>query len=103
VSAHQAGVGDHRYWIINLSSKSVLGASYPHLVRPKGCKLECIVEGTAKHYIKRLRQLCGRHLMFTKMEALSESFGEVDNAVLRDGMNCWDRKNVQHKYSAKGD
>jgi hypothetical protein len=31
-SAHQAGAEDHRYWIIDLCSKLILGASYPHLV-----------------------------------------------------------------------
>ena len=103
VSAHQAGAGDHRYWIIDLSSQSVLGTSYPHLVRPRGRKLKCVVERTAKRYTKRLRQLCGRHLMFSKMEALHESVSKADNAVLRDGMNRWDRENVQHKYSAEGD
>ncbi len=41
--------------------------------------------------------------MFIKMEALSESVREVDNAVLRNGMNQWDRESVQHKYSSEGD
>jgi hypothetical protein len=41
--------------------------------------------------------------MFTKMEALSDSVGVVDNATLREGMNRWDRENVQHKYGAEGD
>jgi hypothetical protein len=41
--------------------------------------------------------------MFTKMEALLERVGEVDNATLCDCMNCWDRENVQHKYGAEGD
>ena len=77
--------------------------SYPHLVRPRGRKLKCVVERTAKCYTKRLRQLCGQHLMFIKMEALSESVREVNNAVLRNGMNQWDRESVQHKYSSEGD
>lgn len=103
VSAHQAGAGDHRYWIIDLCSKSVLGASYPHLVRPRSRKLKCVVERTAKHYTKRLRQLCDRHLMYSKMEVLSESVGYTDNDVLREGMNAWDRENVQHKYCSEND
>ena len=37
------------------------------------------------------------------MEDLSDSVGVVDNATLRDGMNRWDRENVQHKYGAEGD
>jgi hypothetical protein len=101
VSAHQAGAGDHRYWIIDLCSRSVFGASYPHLVRPRGRRLKCVVERTAKQYTKQLRQLSNCHLMFSKMELLSDSVGIVENSILRDGMNCWDRENVQHKHSAK--
>ena len=36
VSPHQAGPGDHRYWIVDFCAKSVLGAGYPLLVRPRG-------------------------------------------------------------------
>jgi hypothetical protein len=52
VSSHQAGAGDHRYWIIDLTSKSVFGASYPHMVRPRGRKLKCVVKRTAKKYTR---------------------------------------------------
>jgi hypothetical protein len=90
-SAHQARAEDHRYWIIDLCSKLILGASYPHLVRPRGRRLKCVVERTAKRYTKRLHQLCNRHLMFSKMELLLESAGVVENADL-----C--HENVQHKY-----
>lgn len=40
VSPHQAGPGDHRYWIVDFCSKSVLGVGYPHLVRPRGRRLK---------------------------------------------------------------
>ena len=37
------------------------------------------------------------------MEVLSESVGCMDNEVLREGMNAWDRENVQHKYCSEND
>jgi hypothetical protein len=57
VSPHQAGPGDHRYWMVDFCAKSVLGVGYPHLVRPRGRRLKCCVERTAIKYTRKLRQL----------------------------------------------
>lgn len=47
VSPHQAGPGDHRYWIVYFCAKSILGAGYPHLVHPQGCRIKCCMERKA--------------------------------------------------------
>jgi hypothetical protein len=55
MSPHQAGPGDHRYWIVDFCAKSVVGVGYPLLVRPRGRRLKCCIERTAIKYTRKLR------------------------------------------------
>jgi hypothetical protein len=87
VSPHRAGAGDHRYWILDFDAKSVLGAGYPHLVRPKGRRLKCVVKRTRKKYLRRLCRLTERHKMYEKMQSLSENVGVVSERETKIGMN----------------
>jgi hypothetical protein len=72
VSPPRAGAGDHRYWVMDFDAKSVLGAGYPHLVRPKGRRLKCVIKRTQRKYLKRLRKLTERHNMYTKMTKMED-------------------------------
>eukprot|EP00956_Cyclotella_meneghiniana_P034366 scaffold104037_cov45-Cyclotella_meneghiniana.AAC.3 len=100
-SPHRAGAGDHRYWIMDFDAKSVLGAGYPHLVRPKGRRLKCVVKRTRVAYLRRLRKLTERHRMYSKMKALHDASDSVSPRQLKIAMNKWDRENTEHKISAE--
>eukprot|EP00956_Cyclotella_meneghiniana_P026608 scaffold57937_cov48-Cyclotella_meneghiniana.AAC.2 len=89
-SPHRAGAGDHRYWIMDFDAKSVLGAGYPHLVRPKGRRLKCVVKRTRVAYLRQLRRLTERHNMYSKMKSLQEGVGTVSPRQLKIAMNKWD-------------
>ena len=101
VSPHKSGAGDHRFWIVDLCARSVLGASYPLLVRPKGRRLKCVVDRTAKSYVKTLRRLTDEHNMYSKMDDLLEAADTAPKSELEDAMNRWDRQNVEHKRCAE--
>jgi hypothetical protein len=101
VSSHQAGAGDHRYWILDFCAKSVLGVGYPHLVRPKGRRLKCVVERTRLAYNKKLYQLSCRHRMWTKMDLLTANSEIMSRADLSEGMNKFDGEHVQHKVCSE--
>ena len=103
VSPHQAGAGDHRYWILDFDAKSLIGAGYPHLVRPKGRRLKCTVHRARKSYTKKLRRLSVEHRMFEKMESMilaSEQPGYcADDLAAR--MNSFDMEHTQQQYAAE--
>jgi hypothetical protein len=101
VSPPRAGAGDHRYWIMDFDAKSVLGAGYPHLVRPRGRRLKCVVRRTRVQYLRRYRKLSERHLMYRKMAKLQDGVGSLSPREIKIGLNKWDRENVEHKLSSE--
>jgi hypothetical protein len=101
VSAPCRGVGDHRFWIMDFCAKSVLGSSYPHLVRPKGRLLKCHVERTVKAYNKRLRRLTDEHRMYGKMETLICGVDTLTPSELGEGMNRWDGQHTEHQRGSE--
>jgi hypothetical protein len=101
VSPPHAGAGDHRYWIIDFDAKSVLGAGYPHLVRPKGRRLKTVVKRTRVAYVKRLRKLTERHKMYSKVKSLQDGVGILSDPELKIRMNKWDQENVEHKLGSE--
>ena len=86
---------------MDFDAKSVLGAGYPHLVRPKGRRLKCVVKRTRVAYLSQLRRLTERHNMYSKMKSLQESVGTVSPRQLKIAMNKWDRENAEHKISSE--
>jgi hypothetical protein len=101
VSPPCAGAGGHRYWIMDFDAKSVLGAGYPHLVRPKGRRLKTVVKRTRVAYIKHLHKLTERHKMYSKMKSLQDGVGTLSDRKLKICMNKWDRENVEHKLGSE--
>jgi hypothetical protein len=101
VSATRQGVGDHRFWVMDFCAKSVLGSSYPHLVRPKGRLLKCHVERTVKAYNKRLRRLTDEHNMYSKMETLLSGEGSLSPSELGEGINRWDGQHTEHQRGSE--
>ena len=100
-SPHWAEAGDHRYWIMYFDARSVVGSGYPHLVRPKGRRLKCVVKRTRVAYLRRLRKLTERHKMYEKMMTLQQGVGSLSPHELQIQMNRWDRENSEHKLSAE--
>jgi hypothetical protein len=101
VSPHQAGPGDHRYWMVDFCTKSVLGVGYPLLVRPRGHRLKCCVERTAIKYTRKLRQLTEEHRMYEKMDALLPCPQHTPCVEVARNMNKWDSQHVEHQACAE--
>lgn len=101
VSPQRSGAGDHRYWIMDFDAKSVLGAGYPHLVRPKGRRLKCVVKRTRVAYLRKLRRLTERHKMYSKMDHIATTVGDVPREETRRLMNKWDQEHTEHQTCAE--
>jgi hypothetical protein len=60
---HLGGVGDHRCFIISLSSESVIGSLFPNLVQCSARKLRCNSKWMIMVYNAELTGLCNEHNM----------------------------------------
>ena len=67
-----AGVGDHRCFILDFSSPSVLGTDFPNIVRPMARKLHCDSERIRDNYNAVLTELCDQHRIFHRLNQLAK-------------------------------
>jgi hypothetical protein len=64
------GVGDHRCFIIDLTSESMIGTSFPNIVWCAARKLHCTSSRMINLYNAKLTSVCGRHYMFHRMDQI---------------------------------
>jgi len=87
---HLIGVGDHRCFIIDLSSKLVIGSTFPNIVWRASRKLHCSLTRMITVCNTKLTHLCNEHNMFQRMDIilrLTTHLTEDNFALL---MNTWD-------------
>jgi hypothetical protein len=64
------GVGDHRCFIIDFSSESVIGTDFPNIVRVASRKLHCSSKRMIRLYNAELTAKCNEHNMFGRMDEI---------------------------------
>jgi hypothetical protein len=87
---HFGGVGDHRCFIINFSSESVIGTDFANIVQCAARKLHCTSKRMIKLYIAELTSKCDEHNMFQCMDeilCLTDYLSKDDFTYL---VNTWD-------------
>ena len=67
---HLGGVGDHRCFIIDFSSESVIGTEFPNIVRVAARKLHCTSKRMIRLYNNELVAKCDEHNMFHRMDEI---------------------------------
>ena len=61
------GIGDHRMFIVDIHTESLLGTSPKKIVRPQARRLNCRVLGVVAKYNKCLEELIDRHRLIEKV------------------------------------
>ncbi len=67
---HLGGVGDHRCFIIDFSSESVIGTDFPNIVRVAARKVHCTSKRMIRLYNTELTAKCNEHNMFHRMDEI---------------------------------
>ena len=88
----RTGVGDHRVFIVDVTSSSVLGDVFPRVIPAAGRLLNCASDKIKNNYIKVLNQLTERHLLFKKLLYIDRDSSEVTNAQLQLRLNKFDKE-----------
>ncbi len=82
---HLGGVGDHRCFIIDFSSNSMIGTLFPNIVRCASRKLHCSSKRMINLYNAEITSKCDEHNMFHSMDEilqLTDYLGEEDFVLL---------------------
>ena len=114
MSAHNAGIGDHRYTVYDVDASSVLGIEIHSGKRPVTRRLRTNIPRHVKQFNRCLEELVDRHRMFKKLADINSAAPtstEVESArrfnkwddELTDFMRGTEVKSCGKKYSGKHD
>ncbi len=94
---HRGGVGNHRCFILDFTSLSVIGTKFPNIVRCSTRKLHCKPSHLVQSYNAELDMLCNHHKMYQRIYFIYSHLDCLsDNNFLYSMNNC-NNKFVQPK------
>jgi hypothetical protein len=97
------GVGDHRVFIVDITSGSILGDAFPRVIPASSRLLNCKSNKIKKSYIAVLNQLLNRHLIFQKILLTNRASKHISHAALQLRMNKINKEMEQFMKSAERD
>ena len=95
------GIGDHRCFILDFTSASLLGDVFPKIVTAKGRKLHCQSERLIRNYNKVLNQLCDRHQIFKKLLDIRKLSPLLTTSEFLLLVSKWDKEFEDYMRSAE--
>ena len=87
---HYGGVGDHRCFIVDLSSASLIGMAFPNIVQCAARKLHCTSFWMVAMYNNELTRICNEHNMFHRLDKilrLCDFFPDDDFLLLMNSLD----------------
>ncbi len=98
---HIGGVGDHRCFIVDFTSSSIIGTKFPNIVRCSARKLHCKSTRLVQLYNAKLNMLCNRHKMYQRIYFIYSHIDCFSDGNFLYLMNNWDSKLVQFKLHSE--
>ncbi len=96
-------VGDHRVFVVDLTSESIMGDDLPRVIPVTGCLLNCSLDRIKNNYIQTLTQLVNRHPIFKKVLIINQDSDRISPAQVQLRMNKLDLELEQFmKVSEQG-
>ena len=87
--ARYGGIGDHRSFILDFTSASLIGENFPNIMPARLRKLHCESKRLVNNYTKALDQLCDRHNMYQQITSLYKHAECLSNADFLLLINKW--------------
>ncbi len=98
---HKGGIGDHRCFIINFSSLSVIGTRFQNIVWCTARRLHCKSTWLVQSYNRELDLLCSQHKMYEKIYFIYSHVDFLSNKDFAYLMNNWDLELTQYKLHSE--
>jgi hypothetical protein len=97
------GVGDHRVFLLDIESDTLLGDVFPRVI-PISRRLIICTSDKIKHtYISALNQLTSRHLIYKKLLYIQQDSTRMTHAQLQFRMNKVDLELEEFMKSSEKD
>ena len=94
-------LGDHRGFLLDFTSASVIGENFPNVMPASARKLHCESERLIANYNRVLDQLCDRNNMYRRITAIYKNADYLSNSDFLLLMNKWDDELTDHMTSAE--
>lgn len=91
-SSHKAGVGDHRYTVVDVDATSLIGVPLRHVKRPATRMLQMEVQRNVARFNKCLEELVDRHRMFKKLDNVRASADTEAESHVQASFSKWDNQ-----------
>jgi hypothetical protein len=95
--------GNHRVFVADLTSKSVLGDTLLQVIPITGWLLNCALDKIKHNYIALLSQLSNRHLIFKKLLRIDNASNHISSAEVQLLMNRVDLELINFMKWAEKD
>ena len=93
------GIGDHRLFVIDICTSSLIGLQPQKIVRPKARRLNTRIPGAASAYQERFERLLLRHRIIERIGRAHEE--SKDNHEATERINAIDREAGQYMLSSE--
>ncbi len=93
----KGGVGDHRCFIFDFTSSSVIRTKFLNIVHCSPRKLHCKLTHLVHAYNAELDMLCNHHKMYQRIYFIYSNLDSFLDEDFMFMMNNWDKKRVQFK------
>jgi hypothetical protein len=97
------GVGDHRVFILDIDSRSLLGDMFPSVIPMSHPLLNCASDWIKISYLSLLNQLSNRHLLFKKLLLIDKESDSLSPASTHLQMNKVDLELEHFMKSVESD
>ncbi len=94
---HKGEVGDHRCFILDFTSSSIIGIKFPNIVRCAARKLHCKSTRLVQTYNAELDRLCNRHKMYQRIYFIYSHIDKFSDDDFLYLMNKWDIELISFK------
>ncbi len=98
---HKGGIGDHRCFIIDFSSSSVIGTRFQNIVQCAARRLHCKSTRLVQTYNRKLDLLSSRHKMYERIYFIYFHVDFLSNEDFAFLMNNWDLELKQYKLHSE--
>ena len=94
-------IGDHRCFILDFSSSSVIGTRFQNIVRCTARRLHCKPSRLVQAYNHKLDMLSSRHKMYERIYFIYSHVEYLSDADFAFLINNWDTELTQYKLHSE--
>jgi hypothetical protein len=101
ILSHKGGIGDHRCFILDFSSASVIGTRFQNIVRCAARQLHCKSSRLVQAYNRKLDMICSRHKMYERIYFIYFHVEYLSDADFTFLIYNWDTELTQYKLHSE--